>query len=256
MATPQVLGHLSRGIDRSRVRGDAGISSLYELTNAFITIAGRVKKRDGFSLVAVSRSDDWAPALDPNTRGLFSAGGKLHTFYSVANVEMRPDVEYHRLPPPPGDPAPALVAIDFCGLYLGAIYAVAEFSDGSTWHYWLRSDGVWKANHAYREGQIIEPTSGDGMAYQATGDDHPQTWKPQQQYAIGDEVQPTEPNGYKYRLIDASGDNPASGPVEPAWPTTEDALVYEDVDNTSSDSAATGAADTSDRYSNLPGAKP
>lgn len=69
MATPQVLGRLQRGIDRTRIRGDADVSSLYELTNAYITTAGRVKKRDGFALL----TDSEVPALDANTRGLFSA---------------------------------------------------------------------------------------------------------------------------------------------------------------------------------------
>ncbi len=255
MAIPQVLGRLSRGIDRTRIRGDAGVSSLYELTNAYVTIAGRVKKRDGFALVALPGDSESYPALDANTRGLYSAGGKLHTFYSVDSVDMRTDVEYHRLPPPPGNPVPTLVAVDFCGLYLGGLYVVAEFSDGSTWHYWLRSDGTWQAEHIYKEGQIIEPTSHNGMAYQASGDDHPPAWKPQQQYAVGDEVQPTVANGYKYRLIEASGDNPSSGATEPTWATTEGALVYEDIDNTPQSGTVTSTSSASDRYSNLPGMK-
>jgi hypothetical protein len=109
------------------------------------------------------------------------------------------------------------------------------------------------------EGDIIEPSTPNGMAYQATGDDHPPAWQPQQQYAVGDEVQPSAYNGYKYRLIEADGDSPASGTTEPDWTATEGAQVVEDVDNTPQSSAtapSTGSgAGTDDRYSNLPGYK-
>lgn len=258
MATLQVLGRLQRGIDRTRVRGDTSVSALYELTNAYITTAGRVKKRPGFAL---QTSGD-VVALDANTRGLFSAGGKLYTFYSVDSVTELDGVSHYRLMPPlpaSGDTAPTLVAVHFAGLYLGKLYVVAEFSDGNIYDYWLQLDGTWQADHVYLEGAIVEPSTPNGMAYEATGDDHPPAWQPQQQYAVGDEVQPSVYNGYKYRLIEASGESPASGTTEPDWPTVEGAQVDEDIDNTpqsstTAPSTGTGAG-TGDRYSNLPGYK-
>lgn len=256
MGVPQILGRLQRGIDRTRVRGDATVSALYELTNAYVTTSGRVKKRPGFAL----QTADDVLALDANTRGLFSAGGKLYTFFSVDSVVELAGVSHYRLTPPTpnaGGEAPTLVAVHFAGLYLGKLYVVAEFSDGNIYDYWLQLDGTWQPDHVYLEGTVVEPTTPNGSAYRATGDDHPPAWQPEQQYAVGDEVQPTVYNGYKYRLTEVAGDNPASGATEPSWPTTEGAQVTEDVDSTpaSNPSAPDPGNGTGGRYGNLPGYK-
>lgn len=259
MATPQVLGRLQRGIDRTRTRGDADVSSLYELTNAYITTAGRVKKRDGFSLITQGGK---LPvfALDANTKGLFSAGGKLHTFYAVDGVNKMAGVEHHRLPPPPSNVALTLTAIHFCALFLGGLYVVAEFSDGSIWHYWLRSatTATWQANTVYMNGDAVQPTVQNGYYYTASSPKMPAAWAPNVKRAVGDVVQPTVYNGWQYTVIEVDGDNPASGATEPKWPTTDGAQVYEDVDNTPAPTTPTtgsGGTPGGDRYGNLPGYK-
>lgn len=255
MAATQTLGRLQRGIDRTRVRGDVDVASLYELTNAYVTTAGRVKKRDGFALQAAGE----AVALDPNTRGLFSAAGKLHTFYSVDSVVTMDGVEHHRLPPPPGDPAdPSLAAVHFCALYLGGLYVVAEFSDGSIWHYWLRSAvaATWKPSTMYMDGDGVQPTTPNGYYYTPLTLNPPAAWAPSVKRAVGDVVQPTTYTGWKYTVVELAGDNPVSAATEPDWIKSEGALVYEDVDATPpAPKPPTNGGNTpgGDRYGNLPG---
>lgn len=256
MAAPQILGRLSRGMDRTRVRGDADVSSLYNLFNAYVTTAGRVKKRP--PMAAITR--DGVDALDPNTRGLFSAGGKLHTFYSVESVVVMPGVEHHRLvaPATDDDEPLLLVAVHFAAMYLGGLYVVAEFEGAAIYHYWLQSQSSWEPNTIYFNGQLVKPTTLEtGYYYEPTTSDSPPAWKPSTKYSVGDAVQPTTYNGFKYVVREADGDSPSSGAAEPSWIATEGALVYEDTDSTptppSSPSAGNGGTPGGDRYNNLPG---
>lgn len=244
------LGPLKAGITRLRDKGGASPESLFDLLNGYVDASGAPTSRAG------TRLDHTLPA---GTKGLCAFEGKLHVFALSATDPGNSDYVVDVLAHPDADFAGTLKAIHFAKPFLGFLYVVAEFSDGGVYHYWLQSSGTWSADHVYMEGDIVVPSAPNGLAYRATGDDHPPAWQANQQYAVGDEVQPTVYNGYKYRLVEASGDNPASGTTEPVWPTTEGAQVSEDIDNTPQSSTAAPSAGTGtgtgDRYSNLPGYK-
>lgn len=220
------LGNLKRGIDRTVIRGAGVGNGLYDLTNAYVTISGSVRRRQPFKRVA---------QLDARTVGLFSNRGKLHTFYTGTALESPlPSLIALHILPPPSDTAATLQAIAFDALYLGRQYVIARWDDGKWWHYWLPSteaDGdapAWQASHAYAIDAVVQPTTPNGYTYTIANNAFPAAWKPATAYAVGAVVSPTVPNGWKYTCIDAIGDNPSSGTTEPVWPKTDGATVNED----------------------------
>jgi hypothetical protein len=129
-----------------------------------------------------------------------------------------------------------LKEIHFAAPFMGFLYVVAEFdvdsatlaAYGSTYHYWLQSNGPWMADTVYLPTDFVEPTVPNGYAYQATRLALPNpTWTPSVQIAEGDIVEPTVPNGYYFTATAVSDSNAHTGAIEPTWPTTEGATVQE-----------------------------
>jgi hypothetical protein len=228
---PIPLTVLKGGISRQRLKGGARADSLYDLVNGNITDAGTVRSRPGTVRVA---------ALDPLTRGLMSFGGKLHTFCHEI-VAVPAGYVLHILSHPESIPSLVftLSKVHFSAPFLGFPYVVAEFSNGSIHHYWLRSSGEWVADTAYGTGDVTEPTTPNGLGYQATriGAPYP-SWAPNVARAIGDFVEPTVYNDFYFEAVDTVGTSPRSGNVEPDWPTNAGEQIIEDV-NGVVDSAAT-----------------
>lgn len=225
------LGGLKRGIDRTQYRGQqVNGGALYDLVNAYLTIAGTVQRRPPFRKVA---------QLDPATRGLFANNARLHTFYSGAGLAspLPGLIAYHPLPLP-NDVATALVRVTFDALYLGRQFVITRWDDGSHWNYWLPSDGMlgssppWQPNHQYNVTDTVQPTVPNGLTYAIGNQSDLQAWQPTTGYKLGDVVVPTTLNGWKYTVIEADGDTPSSGATEPAWPEQDGATVSEDRDNT------------------------
>jgi hypothetical protein len=237
------------GINRQRVRGGARADTLYDLVNGFVTGSRTVVNREGTVRDAV---------LAANTRGLTAFGGLLHTFshqkedYTpvgyLANVLAHPDPES----------TATLQDIHFAQPFMGALYVVAEWSDGRVAHYWLSSGGEWEADTVYFEGSVVTPTVPNGLLYKAVANnpDAPtQTWQPLKNYIVGDKVLPTTYNGFYYQVTATQGDVPISGAFEPTWEASEGAEVIESADGTGAPAAteAEGAApqvppDVRDRY--------
>jgi len=249
MALRQVnLGSLKTGITRLRDKGGASPESLFDLLNGHVDASGAPTSRSGTTL------DHTLPA---GTKGLCAFEGKLHVFALevidpgsdeyVVDVLAHPDIAF----------AGTLKEIHFAKPFLGFLYVVAEFSDGSVYHYWLQSAGSWKANTMYLRGAVIEPTTPNGLAYEATGGPNPAAWQASTKYTVGDVVQPTVYNGWQYTVIEADGDNPTSSANEPEWLTTEGAQVIEDVDTTPTPKPPSGGSTPGGgRYDNLPGGRP
>ena len=132
--------------------------------------------------------------------------------------------------------------------FMGALYVVAEFQDGTVYHYWLQKAETWQADTVYSPGALVEPAVPNGLVYRATrlGSPYP-SWAPGVRRSDGSGgsaydqsiVEPTEYNGYYYVCIDTLGSNPVSGATEPTWPTERGALVVEDVDGGVSTSPTT-----------------
>lgn len=228
------------GINRLRTKGGARPDNLYDLVNGYVTEAGTVKVRPGTERVAT---------LDSRTRGLCAFGGELHVFCHVPvsvpegyvlNILTHPD------PPDVGDylyayAGDTTVAIDkihFSEPFLGGLYVVAEFEDGSVYHFWLQPGRTWEAETEYKVGDLVEPSTPNGFLYRASrlGDPYP-PWQPDEpRYdGIGDAyaqsvVEPTEPTGYYYVCIATEGPNPRSGTKEPTWPEFAEGTVVERTD--------------------------
>lgn len=114
-----------------------------------------IKKRPGLRL---------AYELTPGTKGLVSAGGKLHTF-SDGNVSHGTSaVSNHRA----ASAALTVTGASYGENYNGYLYAAVQYSDGSTQHHYFDVPGVWTGSAAYSLGTFRTPTVDNGFRYEVT----------------------------------------------------------------------------------------
>lgn len=230
------------GINRQRVRGGADPNTLYDLENGHVDASGVIRSRPGVDSIVI---------LPANTKGLCAYDGKLIVFSHVPQTvpASTPTVACEVLVNP-DDTALTLRDIHFAAPILGYLYVVAEFSDGSVWHYWLQRVDAWQASKTYLFGALVRPTVANGYSYKATrlGTANP-TWTPNVDRALNDVVEPTEPNGYKYTVTSVAGADPRSGATEPKWPAEAGATVIED---TSYDGSGLLAGTTDNTSTTLP----
>ena len=226
---PAPLTVIKGGINRQRTKGGARADTLYDLVNGYVTDAETVVARDGCFRDAT---------LDPLTRGLVAFDGFRHTF-SHESVDVPSGYMLHVLHHPDAneDYPIELERIHFAAPMMGALYVVAEFLDGSTFHYWLQQPDDWEANMIYTNGALVKPTVENGIAYQASriGDAYP-AWAPNVPRFDGTDayevsiIEPTVYNDFYYVCIEALGTNPRSGTAEPEWPTEDGAQITEETD--------------------------
>lgn len=226
MSNETTLNVLKQGISRIREKGGADPSTLYDLLNGYVTIDGSVKSRPGTDI------DTNLPA---GTKGLMVMDGAFLVFSNVPTTITDPAYSAEVLVNP-NDPTLAIKEIHFAAPFLGFPYVVAEFSNGSVWHYWLQKGKPWSATTFYTAGDIVEPTTPNGLAYRATRDGPAlPSWAPNVARAVSDKVEPTVYNDYFYTVIEVDGTNPASGATEPLWPTSSGAQVIEDTNGPAGD---------------------
>lgn len=219
------------GINRDRPKGAARPDALFDLLNGFVTDEYTVTVRPG----TFRRANLPAGA----TKGLCAFDGNRHVFASEV-VAVPAGYVLHVLVHPLFDGgtenAFPIKKIHFAAPFLGFLYVVAEFdiADVDTeavYHYWLQSGGPWEANKIYHAGDVVEPTVPNGLAYRAARLTAPNvSWAPRVTRTIGDVVEPTVYNDFFYTVVDTLGANPASGTVEPIWPTESGAQITEDTD--------------------------
>jgi hypothetical protein len=236
------------GINRQRVKGGARADVLYDLVNGYVTGSQTVVQRDGTIRDAI---------LNSRTRGLAAFEGVLHTF-SYQLEPYTPIGYLANVLAHPTDDAATLEKIHFAQPFMGALYVVAEWSDGGVFHYWLGSSGEWEAAHVYKDGDVVVPTTENGLLYKATPNNPAaptQTWQPLTNYVVGDKVLPTTYNGYYFQVTATQGDVSISGVSEPTWNATEGAETTESADGTSAPSATSSPdatpqvpPDVQDRY--------
>lgn len=234
---PISLANLKQGINRLKVKGGANPSSLYDLVNAYITQEGSIVPREGTIR---------AETLDATTVGLVAIDGIFNVFATA--LESVPSGYQCNILLNPTNPALALSKIWFAQPFMGFPYVVAQFSDGSVWHYWLQSGGTWEPNTVYTTGAIVTPlASPNGLAYQAVRDMAPNSlWQPQVTVAQGTVFEPNEYTGYSYRAVTVEGSAPHTGSTEPAWPTVPGGVIQEfgDFDTSSTDAGTTQGSTT------------
>lgn len=243
------LNAANGGINRMRTKGGASETTFYDLENCYIDASGRPVSRPGTTEDIV---------LPSGTYGLCAFEGKLVVFATSAKTIS--DTRYVcEIIINPYDATLDLREIHYAGPFLGYLYVVAEFEDGSVYHYWLQARDPWTANTTYSLGDVVEPTTRNGYAYRATvlANGDLTTWAPGVARTVGDVVQPTVANGFKYTVTNTIGTNPKSGTVEPTWPAEDGATVTENVDLTTATATTTTTTDAStelpptvaDRYS-------
>jgi len=126
MATYALVEDFKSGMQRTRLRANSKPGSLWGLTNGHITRGGDIESMKAF----VPKY-----SLPAGTFGLQSVRGRLFTFGSgTTPVGMPIGIEYQRLQHPTlSANMSSLVAAEN---FDGKIYTVAEFDDGSVWHYY------------------------------------------------------------------------------------------------------------------------
>lgn len=203
---------------RLRDKGGPSPDTLYELTNGYISASRAPTQRPGTRFTLT---------LPAGTKGFFIFKDKFHVCAAqpITSIDARVVIDVLRHPDAAFDGD--LKKIWYAQPMLGYPYIVAEFDNGDVFHYWLRSPAAWLANHAYNVGDLVQPTVPNGYYYQATTKLAPPAWAPSVARANGDVVQPTTATGWKYTVSAVSGDNPASGKVEPVWPQIDGATVTE-----------------------------
>jgi hypothetical protein len=215
----QPLSTANDGMTRLRTKGNAAPSTLYDLLNGYITLAGTIKPRPG------TQTDIALPA---DTKGLVAHKCRLYVFSHTPQVTSNPDKYVVATLRHPTDPTIKIQQIHFQAPFMGFLYVAAEFEDGNTWHYWLEELDEWSPNTDYMVGDRVFPLTENGYAYKATRPGSPnQAWAESVERTVGDVVEPTVYNGFKYTVIDTTGTNPSSGTVEPDWPAESGAQVIE-----------------------------
>lgn len=110
-----------RGIDRRKGRSVSDAEALWVLSNAYINTGKVINKRPGLSLVTT---------LTGNTKGLFSANGKLNVFYGDVGGTSHADFNAIQLG------TTELDEVNFADVFNGSIYAAVTEIGGTTKHYY------------------------------------------------------------------------------------------------------------------------
>jgi len=217
----QQLSSAEGGIDRRKIKGGASNKTLYDLINGYVDASGSIVSRPG-------TVEDYV--LPAGTRGMCAFNGALVVFSSI-NVGAMPAGVTDEILTHPTDPAATLVEIHYAGPMMGALYVVAEWSDGAVFHYWLLGAETWQADTTYELYDLVSPTVLNGLAYKAFRLTEPgEIWAAGVEHAVGDVVEPTVFNGYEYVCIEAYGSPARSGTTEPTWIASDGALVTEEAD--------------------------
>ncbi len=226
----EALTTIKGGLSRLRTKGAALKDTLFDLLNGYVTAARTVRVRPGTFLNAT---------LTTGTAGLTAFEGVLHVFSNLLVVGLPSNFALDIIKSPT-DETFTISKIHFAEPFLGALYVVAEFSDGGIFHYWLQPTSTWRALTEYQLKELIEPTVPDGFAYEATRLDPPfPTWTPNAPRAVGEKIEPTVYSGFFMTVDAVFGTTPRSGDVEPIWPTEGGAIIIEDTDGTADPPQAT-----------------
>lgn len=218
---PFTFSGMKAGITRQRVKGGAREDTLYDLTNAYVNSARDIVPRGGTRI---------AKTLPAGTIGLTVFDGKRHVYASTV-IDLGDDEYRLHVLTHPDDPGAELVAIHFAEPLMQALFVVAEFDDGHISYFWLQIAQDWEAETAYALGELVQPTTANGLVYRANRLSPPgDIWQPGIEIDVGDVYEPTVFNGFEYEAIEAIGSPARTGDSEPDWPTKEGSTVIEEAD--------------------------
>jgi concanavalin A-like lectin/glucanase superfamily protein len=227
---------LNGGINRLRVKGGAAANQLYDLQNAWITNAGAVVPREGTIRAAT---------LDSSTVGLAAANGQFNIFSSAFSTATLPANYVLNVLSDPSNTSASPTVIYYAKPFMGFLYVVASFSDGTVHHYWLQNSGTWTSSTDYTSASIVLPPTPNGLAYQGVRDFPIQPlWTAETLITSGSYVEPNTPTGFAYQAVATTGSPVHTGQVEPVWPTLAGGIIQEfgDFDLSASDAGTTQAS--------------
>lgn len=160
------------GIDLRKGASVSDANRLLEMKNAYVTTGLATSKRAGLTLVAT---------LEGGTKGLFSAFGKLQTFYSLGVIaHANPLFNPNKVMDPTG--ALAVADVPFADVFNGFLYAAIQYANGTIKHHYLDGTSptyIADVNCPNSAGVLklaskIFATNGDTVRFCATG--APRNW--------------------------------------------------------------------------------
>ena len=115
------------GIDLRKGASVSDANRLREMRNAYVTTGLATQKRPGLTKVA---------DLEPGTKGLFAAFGKLHTFYGSGTITHANSLfQANRVTPPSG--STVVTDVPFADVFNAFIYCAVQYADGQVRHHYL-----------------------------------------------------------------------------------------------------------------------
>lgn len=207
---------------RLREKGGADPNTLYELTNGFVNASRVPQQRPGTT---------WEYTWPAHTKGLCSYKDALVAFSSQVIDTGRTDFIVATLRHPSGDFTGDIQEIHYAQPFMGNLYVVAEFDDGTVRHYWLQDPDTWQADTIYVENDLVQPSTPNGYYYKLVRTENPPAWAPGVERALGDVVQPTVYTGWKYTVVDVSdgsGGGGGGGGGDPAGRVSNLSITYAD----------------------------
>lgn len=155
------------GIDLRKGASVSDANRLRKMKNAYVTTGLATAKRPGFRKIA---------DLEPGTKGLFSANGKLNTFSSQAVSHKDATFQSHQL----DTDGKNIKDIWYTDIFNGYLYTVAEYEDGTIQHHYLDNSGNTKVTDAncpqtkacvkMQSKMFAVGKDGDTVRYSKTGD--------------------------------------------------------------------------------------
>ncbi len=155
------------GIDLRKGASVSDANRLRKMKNAYVTTGLATAKRPGFRKIA---------DLEPGTKGLFSANGKLNTFSSQAVSHKDATFQSHQL----DTDGKNIKDIWYTDIFNGYLYTVAEYEDGTIQHHYLDNSGNTKVTDAncpqtkacvkMQSKMFSVGKDGDTVRYSKTGD--------------------------------------------------------------------------------------
>lgn len=152
-----VIEDFKAGLDARRMAVSSVPGSLLQLTNAHITRGGEIEKRPAF----VTECD-----LPANTYGLAAVGTNMYIFGSIPTPTLSADapanLTYQKLDHPSGL---AMTAVLHVAGFSGLPYVIAQYSDGSIWHFYNGTRiAAWNDGRARASFNVTAGTAGGTYA--------------------------------------------------------------------------------------------
>lgn len=116
------------GLDVRKGASVSDANRLRGLDNAFVTTGRTIRKRPGLLVVA---------NLEPGTKGLRSAGGKLNTFYATGSITHADSRFLANKVAHPTLPSMEVAKVHFADSFNGYIYTSVQYNNGDIRHHYL-----------------------------------------------------------------------------------------------------------------------